>query len=423
MEWKSNIYFPFSGAIGVFIRGCELGEVGLDCSSGYMQDCAEIKWVEEIDVSNSTDAEWGSWTPWSKCEATCKKYRYRGCISKSSLEGESVCSGSNQESLPCSGGSCIHNDKWGDWSAWSICGHDCKKSRFRQCSNRGSNCKGPRIETTSCQDGHCKVDGGWGDWAPWTPCGNNCMKYRYRGCMNPFPHNGGSECPGQFLEHSSCDGGRCRVDGKWGDWASWSICRSNCKKSRYRKCDNPSPKNGGYDCQGNHKEDSVCTGGRCVVDGGWGNWACWSGCGSNCHKSRYRRCENPTPSNGGLDCEGKHKEVKACSEGRCVINGKWGSWSSWSGCGSNCLKSRYRRCNSPLPKNGGHDCKGNHEENSVCTGERCVVDGGWGRWASWSGCGSCCKMSRYRNCDNPYPENGGSDCEGSNKEGKDCTGG
>ena len=33
IEWKSNISFPFSGVVGVFIRGCELGEAGLDCSS------------------------------------------------------------------------------------------------------------------------------------------------------------------------------------------------------------------------------------------------------------------------------------------------------------------------------------------------------------------------------------------------------
>ena len=207
MEWKSNIYFPFSGAIGVFIRGCELGEAGLDCSSGYVQDCAEINWMEEIEVSASSDAEWGSWTPWSKCEATCKKYRYRGCISKSLLEGESVCSGSNKESLSCSGGSCIINNQW---SCWSICGHDCTKSRFRECSNEGCS----RIETESCSNGHCKIDGGWGDWAPWTPCGNNCMKYRFRGCVNPYPLNGGSYCPGKNQESSTCDGGSCRVDGK-----------------------------------------------------------------------------------------------------------------------------------------------------------------------------------------------------------------
>ena len=75
-----------------------------------MQDCAELNLVEEIDVSNSSNAQWGSWTSWSKCEATCKKYRYRGCISQSLLNEEPECVGSDQESLPCSGGSCIIND-------------------------------------------------------------------------------------------------------------------------------------------------------------------------------------------------------------------------------------------------------------------------------------------------------------------------
>ena len=42
IEWKSNISFPFSGAVGVFITGCELGEAGLDCSSVTVQDCADL---------------------------------------------------------------------------------------------------------------------------------------------------------------------------------------------------------------------------------------------------------------------------------------------------------------------------------------------------------------------------------------------
>ena len=40
------------------------------------------------------------------------------------------------------------------------------------------------------------------------------------------------------------------------------------------------------------------------VDGGWGDWSVWSICGSDCLKTKYRSCDSPTPSNGGKGCQG-----------------------------------------------------------------------------------------------------------------------
>ena len=43
----------------------------------------------------------------------------------------------------------------------------------------------------------------------------------------------------------------------WGEWGSWSGCDFTCKsanndgdgkRARYRPCNNPDPKYGGYDC-------------------------------------------------------------------------------------------------------------------------------------------------------------------------------
>ena len=57
-----------------------------------------------------------------------------------------------------------------------------------------------------------------------------------------------------------------------------------------------------------------------AVDGGWSSWqeaiACTATCGGG---TRYltRRCNNPTPANGGRDCEGETIKADICAECPC----------------------------------------------------------------------------------------------------------
>jgi len=51
------------------------------------------------------------------------------------------------------------------------------------------------------------------------------------------------------------------------------------------------------------------------------------------------------------------------------------------------------------------------------------VDGGWGEFSNWSVCSAKCGggvQSRTRACDNPAPENGGAECQGEDKQERDC---
>ena len=51
------------------------------------------------------------------------------------------------------------------------------------------------------------------------------------------------------------------------------------------------------------------------------------------------------------------------------------------------------------------------------------VDGGWGRWRSWSACSKSCgegRVMRTRLCNSPYPVYGGKSCVGDSKESKSC---
>ena len=52
-----------------------------------------------------------------------------------------------------------------------------------------------------------------------------------------------------------------------------------------------------------------------------------------------------------------------------------------------------------------------------------IVDGQWGTWSSWSTCKVSCGGGirlRFRDCTNPYPANGGMDCDSTSMEVDEC---
>ncbi|CAH8547970.1 unnamed protein product [Schistosoma rodhaini] len=54
-------------------------------------------------------------------------------------------------------------------------------------------------------------------------------------------------------------------------------------------------------------------------------------------------------------------------------DGSWSKWSNWSNCNSKCAsklgtRSRYRKCNSPAPRNGGRVCPGSEQMDFECFG-------------------------------------------------------
>ena len=83
-----------------------------------------------------------------------------------------------------------------------------------------------------------------------------------------------------------------------------------------------------------------------AVDGGWGAFTKWSDCSSKniigfpgvfpagtCTQSRSRKCDSPTPINGGQTCDGPGTEVKKCTGEKCTkVDGGWGSYTKWSTC-------------------------------------------------------------------------------------------
>lgn len=313
---------------------------------------------------------------------------------------------------------------YSNWSEWGLCNKLCGpglQSRNRNCDNPppalgGKDCSvlGEEIEFRKCNMKDCPVDGGFGPWSEWSDCIGDCdvgvgTRFRTRECDNPAPKGAGKPCVGNTREVVPCDLQNCAVHGGYSPWGAWSNCDRKCnggKQQRNRTCTNPSPANGGDDCNelGSSIEVRDCNDQPCPINGGYGEWSSWSNCVDGSHR-RTRVCDNPVPQHGGADCTtlGLPEEVKSCS-----IDGGWSAWSDWSEC-INGNKTRTRACNNPPAKFGGRSCVGPSSENA-----NCPIDGGYGTWTPWGVCGDQLdsKETRTRACNNPLPMNGGKDCSG-----------
>ena len=76
---------------------------------------------------------------------------------------------------------------------------------------------------------------------------------------------------------------------------------------------------------------------------------------------------------------------KWCISGKCVkmeesmdpVDGAWGAWMPWSSCSRSCgggISSSQRKCNSPIPRNGGNFCDGSSLKYSTCNTHSCPAN-------------------------------------------------
>lgn len=59
------------------------------------------------------------------------------------------------------------------------------------------------------------------------------------------------------------------------------------------------------------------------VNGGWGTWGQFTPCGKSCGggiQVRFRSCDHPSPSNGGLSCIGDSLQTASCNSQQCPGN-------------------------------------------------------------------------------------------------------
>ncbi|XP_060933914.1 hemicentin-1 [Limanda limanda] len=165
------------------------------------------------------------------------------------------------------------------------------------------------------------------------------------------------------------------------------------------------------------------------VHGGFSEWAEWGPCSVSCGvgaQKRQRRCNNPLPANGGRHCAGLETETRGCQGKPCPVDGNWSDWSLWEECSRTCgqgNRTRIRTCSDPPVQHGGRPCEGKAVEVIMCSVRPCPVSGNWGSWLPWSPCSETCgkgMQSRIRLCNNPPPAFEGPQCEGTDTQTQVC---
>lgn len=306
---------------------------------------------------------------------------------------------------------------------------------------------------TQCPILNAPVDGGWSAFSDWFKCaqsGDNPSKIdekgaitdsclcRTRKCDNPKPSNDGNGCEGMNIMVTNCT-----TNGGWTEWSSWSSCSQTCGvaiKTRRRSCGNPKPAFGGRVCVGPDRAEIYCTHlPPCPVpkppqiDGQWGPWGIWSDCSAACgtgFRHRRRKCDDPEPQNGGMECPGCHIEYDTCNVQACSDTRKLGQWTPWlisangTSTESGHIEKRFRfSCKAPVVDPALIKVVLAKEESRVCFADGSCQrsgdiadDGGWSEWSNWSPCSASCgggQQYRTRVCER-------NDCEGNSKMARAC---
>ncbi|XP_075117575.1 SCO-spondin-like [Leptodactylus fuscus] len=355
------------------------------------------------------------------------------------LPGETVPKGDGCNNCTCVNGAmkctsaiCAVSGSWCAWSDWTPCSRTCGTevvTRYRSCAcpsprDGGEQCEdiqqyygdtGVQLEHRECpHPSFCPVNGSWGPWSPWSLC-DACSgdSVRTRQCNNPPARFGGSPCTGESRQSQTCQDNstQCSECGR-------DLVDFTCGKPCPRSCDDL---HGGTMCMESEQcqpscgcpEGRLLQDGQCVapsdcrckyqtrkfksLDSGAGS--VWSG-PSHWEYAEPGEvvtgpCKNCTCSSGVLLCR---------PDPQCRLDGDWGIWSSWSTCSVSCgdgVQSRSRRCDNPVPQNGGHDCVGDHEQKRLCQAPTCADQDPWSKWSSWSPCSLTCgggEQIRVREC-------------------------
>ncbi|XP_035382200.1 semaphorin-5A isoform X2 [Electrophorus electricus] len=118
------------------------------------------------------------------------------------------------------------------------------------------------------------------------------------------------------------------------------------------------------------------------------------------------------------------QSITQCPVRNVTVDGHFGSWSSWKACSHSdgvsvgSCQCRTRACNNPSPQCGGQQCQGTSVEVANCS-----RNGAWTPWTGWTPCSTTCGIGfqvRQRSCSNPTPRHGGRVCVGQNREERYC---
>eukprot|EP00111_Clytia_hemisphaerica_P004685 TCONS_00013463-protein len=223
--------------------------------------------------------EWGEWSEFSKCTATCGEglqTRRRQCLNEFNqpIEIQKICPGKDTESKKCVRSKCIINGAWSPWLQWSACDSmSCKRSRIRTCVRHdkrnieNSHCEGESVQQEYCPRSQCSINSIWSPWSQWSDCSKKCgrgVRIRSRPCPGEKSHPSVT-CGDQRSESEPCNVHSCNTQ-VWSEWSEWSKCPNPTtnKQVRKRVCLGA----GQNRCSGRSKERRQCLREKVVVDDG-----------------------------------------------------------------------------------------------------------------------------------------------------------
>ncbi|VDI32962.1 Hypothetical predicted protein [Mytilus galloprovincialis] len=144
------------------------------------------------------------------------------------------------------------------------------------------------------------------------------------------------------------------------------------------------------------------------------------------HVTNLESSTDKSLSNLTLISSKLEKTFKDVRELKADVDGQWSSWidtPSSVTCGVGC-RLRYRECSNPYPQQGGKKCTGSRNKHVKCLQyDPCPVHGTWSVWSATT-CSVTCGVGtslRSRNCSNPYPQYGGNNCTGKSIDHVTCT--